>query len=146
MLNNTFSHTFVPNLLSLAWKISPGRQKLIGPLNGSLCVYLMRQYRGAIKGCVVKRGSNDHCWIKRFRITLTLSESKSQGKYTVASLIRAYQYSLIPLRHGPKVQNMTYSTTLAEVEHNSDLWIIYFMPRSAGQRNRELIPLRPISK
>ena len=40
---NIFSPTCVPNLVTLAWKMSPGMPKEAGPLNGPLCAYLMRQ-------------------------------------------------------------------------------------------------------
>ena len=38
-----FSSTFVPNLVTLPWKMSPGMPKKVGPLNGPLCTFLMRQ-------------------------------------------------------------------------------------------------------
>ena len=43
ILNNLFSPTFVPNLVTLAYKMSPGMAKEADPLNGPLCAYLMRQ-------------------------------------------------------------------------------------------------------
>ena len=39
ILNNIF----VPNLVTLAWKISPGMPKEAGSLNGPLCAYLIRR-------------------------------------------------------------------------------------------------------
>ena len=43
ILINMFSPTFVPNLVTLAWKMSSGMPKEAGLLNGPLCTYLMRQ-------------------------------------------------------------------------------------------------------
>ena len=43
ILINMFSPTFVSNLVTLAWKISPGMPKEDGSLNGPLCAYLLRQ-------------------------------------------------------------------------------------------------------
>ena len=43
ILINIFSPTFVPNLVNLAWKMSPGMPEETGSLNGPLCAYLMRQ-------------------------------------------------------------------------------------------------------
>ena len=45
ILTNMFSPTFVPNLIILTWKISPGMPKLFCSLllNGPLCSYLLRQ-------------------------------------------------------------------------------------------------------
>ena len=42
-LINILSPTVVPNLVTLAWKVSPGMSKEAGSLNGTLCTYLMRQ-------------------------------------------------------------------------------------------------------
>ena len=38
---HVFSPTFVPNLMTLAWKMSSGIPKETGSLNGQLCAYLM---------------------------------------------------------------------------------------------------------
>ena len=43
ILINIYSPTFVPYLLTLAWKMSPGMPKETGSLNGPLCAYLIRQ-------------------------------------------------------------------------------------------------------
>ena len=43
ILINIFRPTFVPNLVTLPWKMSPGMPKEAGSLNGPLCAYLMRQ-------------------------------------------------------------------------------------------------------
>ena len=43
ILINIFSPTFVLNLVTLAWKMSPGMPKEVGSLNGPLCAYLIRQ-------------------------------------------------------------------------------------------------------
>ena len=43
VLINIFSPAFVPNLVTLAWKMSPGMPKEAGSLNGPLCAYLIRQ-------------------------------------------------------------------------------------------------------
>ena len=43
VLINIFSPTFVPNLVTLAWKMGSGMPKEAGSLNGPLCAYLMRQ-------------------------------------------------------------------------------------------------------
>ena len=43
ILINIFSPTFVPNLVTLAWKMSPGMPKEAGLLNGPFCAYLIRQ-------------------------------------------------------------------------------------------------------
>ena len=43
ILINMCSPTFVPNLVTLAWKMSSGMPKEAGSLNGPLCAYLMRQ-------------------------------------------------------------------------------------------------------
>ena len=43
LLINMCSPTFVSNLMTLAWKISPGMPKPPGSLNGPICAYLMRQ-------------------------------------------------------------------------------------------------------
>ena len=43
ILINMFSPTFVPNLVTLAWKMSSEMPKEAGSLNGPLCTYLMRQ-------------------------------------------------------------------------------------------------------
>ena len=42
-IDNMFSPTFVPNLVTLAWKMSSGMPKEAGSLNGPLCAYLMKQ-------------------------------------------------------------------------------------------------------
>ena len=41
--NTLLSPTFVPNLVTLAWKMSSGMPKEASSLNGPLCAYLMRQ-------------------------------------------------------------------------------------------------------
>ena len=43
ILIKILSPTFVPNLVTLAWKMSPGMPKEAGSLNGLLCTYLIRQ-------------------------------------------------------------------------------------------------------
>ena len=43
VLINMFRTTYVQNLVTLAWKMSSGRSKEAGSLNGPLCAYLMRQ-------------------------------------------------------------------------------------------------------
>ena len=43
VLINIFSPTFVPNLVTLAWKMRPGMPKESGSLNGPLCAYSVRQ-------------------------------------------------------------------------------------------------------
>ena len=43
ILINMFSPTFVPNLATLAWKMSSGMPKEAGSLNGPLCAYLIKQ-------------------------------------------------------------------------------------------------------
>ena len=43
ILINMFSPTFVPNLVTLAWKMSSGMPKEADSLNGPLCAYSMRQ-------------------------------------------------------------------------------------------------------
>ena len=43
ILITMLSPTFVPNLVTLAWKMSSGMPKESGSLNGPLCAYLMRQ-------------------------------------------------------------------------------------------------------
>ena len=43
ILINMFSPTFVPNVVTLAWKMSSGMPKEAGSLNSPLCAYLMRQ-------------------------------------------------------------------------------------------------------
>ena len=43
LLINIFSLTFVQNLVTLSWKMSPVMPKEAGSLNGPLCVYLIRQ-------------------------------------------------------------------------------------------------------
>ena len=43
LLITMLSPTFVPNLVTLAWKMSSGMPKEAGSLNGPLCAYLMRQ-------------------------------------------------------------------------------------------------------
>ena len=43
VLINMFRPTYVPNLVTLAWKMSSWRSKEAGSLNGRLCTYLMRQ-------------------------------------------------------------------------------------------------------
>ena len=40
---NMFRPTYMPNLVTLAWKMSSGMSKEAGSLNGPLCAYLMRQ-------------------------------------------------------------------------------------------------------
>ena len=40
---NILSPTFVPNLVTLAWKMSPGMPKEADSLNGPLCTYSIRQ-------------------------------------------------------------------------------------------------------
>ena len=42
-LINILSPTFVPNLMTLAWKMSPGMPKEAGSLNGPSCPYLIKQ-------------------------------------------------------------------------------------------------------
>ena len=41
ILINIFSPTFVQNLMTLAWKLSPGMPKEASSLNGPLCAYLI---------------------------------------------------------------------------------------------------------
>ena len=41
-LINILSPTFVPNLVNLAWKLSPGMPKEAGLLNGPFCAYSIR--------------------------------------------------------------------------------------------------------
>ena len=43
ILINMFSPTFLPNLVTLAWKMSSGMPKEAGSFNGPLCTYLIRQ-------------------------------------------------------------------------------------------------------
>ena len=43
ILINMFRPTYVPNLVTLAWKMSSGRSTEAGSLNGRLCAYSMRQ-------------------------------------------------------------------------------------------------------
>ena len=43
ILITMFRPTFVPNLVTLAWKMSSEMPKEAGSLNGQLCAYLMRQ-------------------------------------------------------------------------------------------------------
>ena len=43
ILITMLSPTFVPNLVTLAWKMNSGMPKEAGSLNGPLCAYLMRQ-------------------------------------------------------------------------------------------------------
>ena len=43
MLFNMYSPTFVPHLMTLAWKISPEMTKFLSSLNGPLCTYFVRQ-------------------------------------------------------------------------------------------------------
>ena len=43
ILINMFRITYVKNFVTLAWKMSSGRSKEAGSLNGPLCAYLMRQ-------------------------------------------------------------------------------------------------------
>ena len=43
ILINMFRPTYVPNLVTLDWKMSSGMSKEAGSLNGPLCAYLMRQ-------------------------------------------------------------------------------------------------------
>ena len=43
VLINMFRPTYMPNLVTLAWKMSSGMSKEAGSLNGPLCAYLMRQ-------------------------------------------------------------------------------------------------------
>ena len=43
ILINMFSPTFVPNLVALVWKMSPGMPKEDGSLNGPLSTYLIKQ-------------------------------------------------------------------------------------------------------
>ena len=43
ILINMFRTTYVQNLVTLAWKMTSGRSKEAGSLNGQLCAYLMRQ-------------------------------------------------------------------------------------------------------
>ena len=43
ILINMFRPTYVPNLVTLVWKMSSERSKESGSLNGPLCAYLMRQ-------------------------------------------------------------------------------------------------------
>ena len=43
ILINIFRPTFVPNLVTLAWKMSSGMPKETGSLNGPFCAYLMSQ-------------------------------------------------------------------------------------------------------
>ena len=43
ILINMFRSTYMPNLVTLAWKMSSGMSKEAGSLNGPLCAYLMRQ-------------------------------------------------------------------------------------------------------
>ena len=43
ILINMLSPTFVPYLVTLAWKMSSGMPKEAGSLNGTLCTYLMRR-------------------------------------------------------------------------------------------------------
>ena len=43
ILINILSPTFVTNLVTLAWKLTPGMPKEAGSLNGPLCAYLIRQ-------------------------------------------------------------------------------------------------------
>ena len=43
ILINMFRSTYMPNFVTLAWKMSSGMSKETGSLNGPLCAYLMRQ-------------------------------------------------------------------------------------------------------
>ena len=43
ILINMFRPTYMPNLVTKAWKMSSGMSKEAGSLNGPLCAYLMRQ-------------------------------------------------------------------------------------------------------
>ena len=43
ILINILSPTFVPNLVTLAWKISLGMPKEAASLTGPLCAYLIKQ-------------------------------------------------------------------------------------------------------
>ena len=43
ILMNMFRPIYMPNLVTLAWKMSSGMSKEAGSLNGLLCAYLMRQ-------------------------------------------------------------------------------------------------------
>ena len=43
ILINMFWPTYMPNLVTFAWKMSSGMSKEAGSLNGPLCTYLMRQ-------------------------------------------------------------------------------------------------------
>ena len=43
ILINMLRPTYMPNLVTLAWKMSSGMSKEVGSLNGPLCAYLLRQ-------------------------------------------------------------------------------------------------------
>ena len=71
ILINMFRPTYVPNLVTLAWKMSSGRSKEAGSLNGRLCAYLIRQNlhdrtctrpKGNKCPCQVWKWSVKNCW------------------------------------------------------------------------------------
>ena len=84
ILINIFNPTFIPNLVTLAWKMSPGMPKEAGSLNGPLYTYSIRQnlhYRTRPRSL----GYECPCHISKWSVKIYRRES-AYGDFLCAKL------------------------------------------------------------
>ena len=74
ILINMFRTTYVQNLVTLAWKLSSGRSKEAGSLNGRLCAYLMRQ-NFHDRTCPRPQGNEYPCQVWKWSVKICARES-----------------------------------------------------------------------
>ena len=79
--------TYVQNLVTLAWKMSSGRSKEAGSLNGRLCAYLMRQNLHD-RTCLRSQSNKCPCQVWKWSVKIYRRES-ANGDFPCAKLENA---------------------------------------------------------
>ena len=108
ILINIFSPTFEPNLLTLAWKMSPGMPKEAGSWNSPLWAYLIRQN---LHNRTHPRslGYECPCHISKWSVKIYRRES-ANGDFPCAKLENAKKKKISP---NEKTRNLYWLTCLA---------------------------------
>ena len=90
ILINMFSPTFVPNLVALAWKMSPGMPKETCSLNDPLCAYLIKLIKQNLFNQTRPRckGYECPCHISKWSVKIYGRES-ANGDFPCAKLENA---------------------------------------------------------
>ena len=115
ILINMFRPTYVPNLVTLAWKMTSGRSKEAGSLNGRLCAYFMRQNLHD-RTCPRPFGNKCPCQVWKWSVKNCGHESVNGLVCPPARLLGRRQYP--GALKGCGVKRMAYATLIV-------IWIIY---------------------